>query len=47
MIMCQTKIFNFLRRSVHATSIVRILSSFASRYKHNYIRHRNRWINLL
>ena len=47
MIMSQTKIFNFFPGSVHATSIIRILQSFASRYKHNYIPHRNLWINRL
>ena len=37
MIMSQTKIFIFFPGSVQASSIVRILSSFASRYKHTYI----------
>ena len=37
MIMSQKKIFNFFSGSVQASSIVRILSSFASRYKHTYI----------
>ena len=41
MIMSQTKIFNFFPGSVHATFIIRILSSFANRYKHNYIPHHN------
>ena len=45
MIMSQTKIFNFFPGSVQAGSIVRILSSFANRYKNNYIPHRNIWIN--
>ena len=43
----QTKIFNFFPGSIQALSIIRILSSFASRYKHNYIPHRNLWINRL
>ena len=47
MIMLQTKIFNFFRGSVQASSIVRILSSFGSRYKHTYIPNRNIWINSL
>ena len=47
MIMSQTKIFNFFPRSVQATSIVGILSSFASRYKHTYIPNRNIWIDRL
>ena len=43
----QTKIFNFFPGSVQASSIVRILSSFASRYKHTYILNRNISINRL
>ena len=45
MIMLQTKIFNFFPGSVQASSIVRILSSFASRYKNTYIPNQNVWIN--
>ena len=37
MIMSQTKIFNFFPGSVQASSVQRVLSSFASRYKNNYI----------
>ena len=33
MIMSQTKIFNFFPESVHASSIIKFFSSFASRYK--------------
>ena len=47
MIMSQTKIFNFFPGSVQAGSILRILSSFASRYKNGYVLHRNIWINRL
>ena len=47
MILPQTKIFNFFPGSVQASAIIRILSSFASRYKHNYIPHRDLWINRL
>ena len=47
MIMSQTKIFNFFPDSVHASSVIKILSSFASRYKHNYIANRNLWTNRL
>ena len=47
MIMLQTKIFNFFPGSVQASSIVRILSSFASRYKNTYSRNQNVWINRL
>ena len=47
MILPQTKIFNFFPGSVQASAIIRILLSFASRYKHNYIPHRDLWINCL
>ena len=39
MILSQTKIFNFFPGLVQATTIIRILSSFTSRYKHFYIPH--------
>ena len=45
MIMSQTKIFNFFPGSVHASSIVKTLPSFESRYKNNSITNRNLWIN--
>ena len=47
MIMSQTKENNFFRGSVQASSIVRILSSFASRYKHIYIPNRSILVNIL
>ena len=47
MILSQTKIFNFFPGSVQASSIIRILSSFCNRYKHNYILHRDLWTNRL
>ena len=47
MILAQTKIFNIFPRSIQASSIVKILSSFCSRYKYNYIPNRNLWINRL
>ena len=47
MILSQTKIFNFFPGSVQASSIIRILSSFCNRYGHNYIPHRDLWINQL
>ena len=47
MILSQTKIFNFFPGSIQATAIIRILSSFASRYKHTYIPRRDVWINRL
>ena len=46
-IFSQTKIFNFFPGSDQASVIIRILLSFASRYKHNYIPHRDLWINRL
>ena len=45
MIMSQTQIFNFFPGSVHSSTITRILSSFANRYKNTYIPTRNVWIN--
>ena len=47
MIFTQTKIFNFFPGSDQASVIIRILLSFASRYKHNYIPRRDLWINRL
>ena len=47
MILSQTKMFNFFPGSVEASSIVRILSSFGSRYRNTYIPNRNIWINRL
>ena len=37
MILAQTKIFNIFPSSIQASSIIRILSSFCSRCKYNYI----------
>ena len=45
MIMSQTQIFNFFSGSIHSGSISRTLSTFANRYKNNYIPIRNIWIN--
>ena len=47
LIVFRSKIFNFFPGSVQALAILRILSSFAGRYKHNYIPHRDLWINCL
>ena len=47
MILSQINIFNFFPRSVQASSIIRILSSFFNRYGHDYIPHRDVWINRL
>ena len=44
-IMSQTQIYNFFPGSLQASSIVRVLWSFASRFKNTYIPHRNLWIN--
>ena len=44
MILSQTKIFNFFPGSVQTSSVQRILSSFASRYRNNYVPTRI-WIN--
>ena len=45
--MSQTKIFNFFPGSVPPSSIIKILSYFANRYKNNYITNGNLWINWL
>ena len=45
MIMSQTKIFSFFPGSVQPSSIIKILSYFANRYKNNYITNQNLWIN--
>ena len=47
MILPQTKIFNFFLWSVQASAIIRIVSLFCSRYKHNYLPHKDFWINQL
>ena len=47
MILSQTKICNFFPGSVQISSIIRILTSFASRYHHNYVSHWNLWNNQL
>ena len=47
MILSQTKIFNVFPGSVKVSSISKILSSFCSRYKYNYIPTRDLWINRL
>ena len=47
MVLAQTKIFNIFPGSIQASSIVKILSSFCSRYKYNYIPNRNLWIKRL
>ena len=47
MILSQTKIFNIFPRSIQASSVVKILSSYCSRYTYEYIPHRDLWINKL
>ena len=47
MILAQRKIFNIFPGSVQDSSIVKILSSFCSRYKYNHIPCRELWINQL
>ena len=47
MILAQTKIFNIFPGSIQASSRVKILSPFGSRYKYNYTPNRNLCINRL
>ena len=47
MILSQTKIFNIFPGSVQVSSITKILSSFCSGYRYNYIPSRDLWINRL
>ena len=47
MIISQTKIFNIFPGSIKASSIVKILSYFCSRYRLNYVPNENLWINRL
>ena len=47
MILSQTKTFNIFPGSVQVSSITKILSSFCSRYKYNYIPNRDFWTNRL
>ena len=47
MILAQTKIFNIFPGSVQTSLILKILSSFCSRYKYNFIQCRDLWIERL
>ena len=47
MVLSQTKIFNIFLGSIQASSIVGILSSFCSWYKHTYITKRDLWVKRL
>ena len=45
MVLSQTKIFNIYPGSIQASSKVKILSSFCSRCRLNYVPNRGLWIN--
>ena len=45
--LCLKQKYLFFSESVQASWILRILSSFANRYKNTFIAHRNIWINRL
>ena len=47
MILAQTKIFSIFSGSLQTSLILKILSSFCSRYKYNYIPCRDLWIERL
>ena len=47
MVLSQTKIFNIYPGSIQASSKVKILSSFCSRCRLNYVPNRGLWINWL
>ena len=47
MILSQTKIINIFPGSIQVSSIIGILTSYFSRFKHNYIPKRDIWINRL
>ena len=47
MTLAQKKIFNIFPGSTHASSLIKILSSFCNRYRYNYIPNRDPWINRL
>ena len=47
MILSQTKIFNIFPGSIQATSIIKILPSYCSRYMYDYIPHRDLWLSQL
>ena len=47
MILSRTKIFNIFPGLIQDSSIVKILSSFCSRDRYNYIPNRDLWINRL
>ena len=47
MVLAQTKIFKIFPGSIQTSSIVKILFSLCSPYKHNYVPNRDLWINRL
>ena len=47
MTLAQKKIFNIFPGSTHASSLIKILSSFCNRSRYNYIPNRDPWINRL
>ena len=47
MILSQTKILNIFLDSIEASSAVKILSSYCSRYTYEYTSHRDLWLNRL
>ena len=47
MILAPIKIFYTFSGSIQASSIVKVLSSFCSRYNFNYVPKRDLWINRL
>ena len=47
MILAQTKIFKIFPGSMQTSSIVKILRSFCSRYRYNYLPNRDFWIDRL
>ena len=47
MILSQTKTFNIFPGSIQASSVVKILSSYCSRYTYEYMPHRDLWLSRL
>ena len=45
MTLAQRKIFKIFPGSIQASSIVKILSPFCSRYNYNYVPNRDLWVN--
>ena len=47
MILSQTKIFNIFPASIQASSVIKILTSYCSRYTYEYIPLRDLWLSTL